>query len=222
MRKNWRPRKRWGEYSPGERSQKSWKHDAEKLWSRDDRQTKLHRGKDTSWRGIHERERGELVLEFDPRADYSKGRESSAYHWSHVAKRMKKWHLANHFPTDLEPYELSDETLESFFAGARPKPLQYFSNKGVSDPKDPPEKRIPRELCVRVNVKVGPIDTKIGTPNELSHWVKAALTQRKGSSTWELIEDREECNLISEFSREDDVRRALSFLQPPRKTEDAV
>ena len=78
------------------------------------------------------------------------------------------------------------------------------------------------QLCVRVSVKVGPIDTKIGIPNELFRWVKTTLIQRRGSSTWEFIEDRAGCDLITEFAREDDVRRALSFLQPPRKTEDAV
>ena len=56
----------------------------------------------------------------------------------------------------------------------------------------------------------------------MSHCVKTTLTQRSGTRTWDLIEYREECDLITEFAKEDDVHRALSFLQPLRETEDAV
>ena len=133
---------------------------------------------------------------------------------------MKQWHPTNHFPTNMEPYELLDERLESFFDDAEPKKLQYLGPEGSSDPNDPPETRLPHEYCVRVNVRIRPIDTKIGIPNEMMKWVKATLTQRGNSHIWELIENREACYLITEFAEEDDVRRSLSFLQPPRKIED--
>ena len=40
---------------------------------------------------------------------------SHDYHSYPVAKRMKRWSPTEHFPTDLEPFELSDEILDSFF-----------------------------------------------------------------------------------------------------------
>ena len=73
-----------------------------------------------------------------------------------VAKKMKKWSPTENFPTDLEPFELSDEILDSFFAAENPKELQYYGCEGISSSKDPPGIRVPTEKCVRVNVKVNP------------------------------------------------------------------
>ena len=66
------------------------------------------------------------------------------------------------------------------------------------------------------------IDTKTGIPNELYQWVNATLFQRRGSSKWEILEDRESCNLTTECGKDDQVDRALCFCQPPRRTADAT
>ena len=108
MKESWYSPRRWKENSPERRSQNQEEEDAEKPWSREDRRTKP-RGKDTSWRGVRDRVHGPLVREFDPKDLCFGGRMSHDYHSYPVEKRMKRWSPTEHFPTGLEPFELSDE-----------------------------------------------------------------------------------------------------------------
>ena len=132
----------------------------------------VQRGSESTWEGTQ----GRLHKENNPQYNHSQGRESQAHHWINVAKYHTKWDLTDHYPTDLEPYELSDRTLNAFFKGPNPKRIQYYGPDGISMSDD----KMPRESCVRINVKLRPYDTKVGIPTDMKHWKKTTLIQRRG------------------------------------------
>ena len=109
--------------------------------------------------------------------------------------------------TDIADYD--DHYLESFFAGRMKSGIIYLG----------PDETASKHK-IRVNLKIGTKNTRIGVPRELEEWMKITLYRDITTLRWILFEDR----VAPRHQRQlpDGVDRCVCMLQPSRTTIDGV
>ena len=122
---------------------------------------------------------------------------------------MRKTKFSGHSNVDTDIADYDDHYLESLFAGRTKSGIIYLG---------------PDELAskhkIRVNLKIGTRNTRIGVPRELEGWMKTTLYLDNTTSRWIFFEDR----VAPRHQRQllDGTDRCVCMLQPARATVDGV
>ena len=122
---------------------------------------------------------------------------------------MRKTKISVHPNVDTDVADNDDHYLESLFVGRTKSGLIYLG------PNDLASKH-----KIRVNLKMGTKNTRIGVPLELEGWIKTTLYRDNTTLRWTLFEDR----VAPRHQRHlpDGVDRCVCMLQPARTTTDGV
>ena len=122
---------------------------------------------------------------------------------------MRKTKISGHPNVDTDVADYDDHYLESLFVGRTTSGLIYLG---------------PDELAskhkIRVNLKMGTKNTRIGVPLELEGWMKTTLYRDNTTLRWTLFEDRVAPRHQQKLP--DGVDRCVCMLQPARTTIDGV
>ena len=117
---------------------------------------------------------------------------------------MHKTKISGHSNVDTDIADYDDHYLESLFAGRTKSGIIYLGDEMASKHK------------IRVNLKIGTKNTRIGVPRELEGWMKTTLYRDNTTLRWILFEDR----VAPRHQRQlpDGVDRCVCMLQPARTT----
>ena len=124
-----------------------------------------------------------------------------------VLMRNTKFSGHSNVDTDLADYD--DHYLESLFVGHMKSGIIYLGPGEIAS-----------KHTIRVNLKLGTKNTRIGVPRELEGWMKTTLYRDNTILRWILFEDR----VAHRHQRQlpDGVDRCVCMLQPARTTIDGV
>ena len=122
---------------------------------------------------------------------------------------MRKTKFSGHSNVDTDVADYDDQYLESLFAGRTISGIIYLGPDEMAS-----------KYKIRVNLKDGTKNTRIGVPRELEEWMKTTLYLDNTTSRWILFEDR----VAPRHQRQlpDGVDRCVCMLQPARTTVDGV
>ena len=120
---------------------------------------------------------------------------------------MRKTKFSGHSNVDTDIADFDDHYLESLFAGRMKSGIIYLGPHEMAS-----------EHKIRVNLKIGTKNTRIGVPRELEGWKKTTLCRDNTTLRWILFEDR----VAPRHQRQlpDGVDRCICMLQPARTTVD--
>ena len=118
---------------------------------------------------------------------------------------MHKTKFSRHSNVDTDIADYDDHYLESLFAGRTKSGIIYLGPDEMASTHK-----------IRVNLKIGTKNTRIGVPRELEGWMKTTLYRDHTTLLWILFEDR----VASRHHRQlpDGVDRCVCMLQPARTT----
>ena len=124
-----------------------------------------------------------------------------------VLMRKTKFSAHSNVDTDIADYD--DHYLESLFVGLTKSGIIYLGPDEIAS-----------KHKIRVNLKIGTKNTRIGVPRELEGWMKTMLYRYNTTLRWTLFEDR----VAPRHQRQlpDGVDRCVCMLQPARTTIDGV
>ena len=124
-----------------------------------------------------------------------------------VLLRKTKFSGRSNIDTDIADYD--DHYLESLFAGRTKSGIIYLGPDEMAS-----------KYKIRVNLKIGTKNTRIGVPRELEAWMKTTLYRDNTTLRWILFEDR----VAPRHHRQlpDGVDQCVCMLQPARTTVDGV
>ena len=122
---------------------------------------------------------------------------------------MRKTKFSGHSNVDTDVADYDDHYLESLFAGRTKSGIIYLGPDEMAS-----------KYKIRVNLKIGTRNTRIGVPRDLEEWMKTTLYLDNTTSRWILFEDR----VAPRHQRQlpDGVDRCVCILQPARVTVDGV
>ena len=122
---------------------------------------------------------------------------------------MHKTKFSGHSNVDTDIADYDDHYLESLFAGRTKSGIIYLGPDEMAS-----------KHKIRVNLKIGTKNTRIGVPRELEGWMKTTLYRDNTTLRWILFEDR----VAPRHHRQlpDGVDRCVCMLQPARTTVDGV
>ena len=122
---------------------------------------------------------------------------------------MRKTKFPGHSNVDTDIADYDDHYLESLFAGSMKSGIVYLGPDEMAS-----------KHKIRVNLKIGTKNTRIGFPRELEVWMKTTLYRDNTTLRWILFEDR----VAPRHQRQlpDGVDRCICRLQPARTTIDGV
>ena len=122
---------------------------------------------------------------------------------------MHKTKFSGHSNYDTDIADYDDHYLESLFAGRTKSGIVYLGPDEMAS-----------KHKIRVNLKIGTKNTRIGVPRELEGWMKTTLYRDNTTLRWILFEDR----VAPRHHRQllDGVDRCVCMLQPARTTVDGV
>ena len=122
---------------------------------------------------------------------------------------MRKTKFSGHSNVDTDIADYDDHYLESLFAGRTKSGIIYLGPDEMAS-----------KHKIRVNLKIGTKNTRIGVPRELEGWMKTTLYRDNTTLRWILFEDR----VAPRHQRQlpDGVDRCVCMLQPARTTVDGV
>ena len=122
---------------------------------------------------------------------------------------MCKTKFSGHSNVDTDIADYDDHYLESLFAGRMKSGIIYLGPDEMAS-----------KHKIRVNLKIGTKNTRIGVPRELEGWMKTTLYRDNTTLRWILFEDR----VAARHQRQlpDGVDRFVCMLQPARTTVDGV
>ena len=122
---------------------------------------------------------------------------------------MRKTKFSGHSNVDTDIADNDDHYLESLFVGRMKSGIIYLGpDEIVSNHK------------IRVNLKIGTKNTRIGVPRELEEWMKITLYRDNTTLRWILFEDRVAPRHQRQFP--DGADLCVCMLQPARTTIDGV
>ena len=124
-----------------------------------------------------------------------------------VLLRKTKFSGRSNIDTDIADYD--DHYLESLFAGRTKSGIIYLGPDEMAS-----------KYKIRVNLKIGTKNTRIGVPRELEAWMKTTLYRDNTTLRWILFENR----VAPRHHRQlpDGVDQCVCMLQPARTTVDGV
>ena len=122
---------------------------------------------------------------------------------------MRKTEFSGHSNVDTDIADFDDHYLESLFAGRMKSGIICLGPDEMAS-----------KHKIRVNLKIGTKNTRIGVPRELKGWMKTTLYRDNTTLRWILFEDR----VAPRHQRQlqDGVDRCVCMLQPARTTIDGV
>ena len=122
---------------------------------------------------------------------------------------MRETKISGHSNVDTDIADYDDHYLESLFAGRTKSGIIYL---GLDE--------LASKHKIRVNLKIGTKNTRIGVPRELEAWMKTALCRDNTTLRWILFEDR----VAPRHQRQlpDGVDRCVCMLQLVGTTIDGV
>ena len=122
---------------------------------------------------------------------------------------MHKTKFSGHSNVDTDIADYDDHYLESLFAGRTKSGIIYLGPDEMAS-----------KHKIRVDLKIGTKNTRIGVPRELEVWMKTTLYRDNTTLRWILFEDR----VAPRHHRHlpDGVDRCVCMLQPARTTVDGV
>ena len=92
---------------------------------------------------------------------------------------MRKTKISGHSNVDTDIADYDDRYLESLFVGRTKSSIVYLG----------PDETASKQK-IRVNLKIGTKNTRIGVPRELEGWMKTTLYRDNTTLRWTLFEDR--------------------------------
>ena len=92
---------------------------------------------------------------------------------------MHKTKFLGHSNVDTDIADYDDHYLESLFAGRTKSGIIYLGPDEMAS-----------KHKIRVNLKIGTKNTRIGVPRELEGWMKTKLYRDNTTLRWILFEDR--------------------------------
>ena len=122
---------------------------------------------------------------------------------------MHKTTFSGHSNVDTDIADYDDHFLESLFAGRTKSGIIYLGPDEMAS-----------KHKIRVNLKIGTKNTRIGVPRELDGWMKTTLYRDNTTLRWILFEDRVAPRHHRQLPDGDD--RCVCMLQPARTTADGV
>ena len=122
---------------------------------------------------------------------------------------MHKTKFSAHSNVDTDIADCDDHYLESLLAGRTKSGTIHLGPDEMAS-----------KHKIRVNLKIGTKNTRIGVPRELEKWMKTTLYRDNTTLRWILFEDR----VAPRHHRQlpDGVDRCVCMLQPARTTIDGV
>ena len=122
---------------------------------------------------------------------------------------MRKSKFSGHSNVDTDIADYDDHYLESLFADRMKSGIIYLGPDEMAS-----------KHKIRLNLKIGTKNTRIGVPRELEGWMKTTLYRDNTTLRWILFEDR----VAPRHQRQlpDGVDRCVCMLQPARTTVDGV
>ena len=122
---------------------------------------------------------------------------------------MRKTKFSGHSNVDTDIAGYDDRYLESLFAGRTKSGIIYLGPVEMAS-----------KYKIRVNLKIGTKNTRIGVERELEAWMKTTLYRDNTTLRWILFEDR----VAPRHHRQllDGVDRCVCMLQPARTTVDGI
>ena len=122
---------------------------------------------------------------------------------------MRKTKFSGHSDVDTDIADYDDHYLESLIVGRTKSGIIYLGHDEIAS-----------KHKIRVNLKIGTKNTRIGVPRELEGWMKTTLYRDNTTLRWILFEGR----VAPRHQRQlpDRVDRCVCMLQPARTTIDGV